>query len=335
MVRGGLDVIVQDVPPVRIRVIIVDVLAVLLRNHHPGALGILHLVIPAGPQFLHVRVGVVGILGTRAVGAPEEVVQIDGVIATGLVVGPGGRGGDAEAAAVGNLGAAFFFLAAALGGHEDHAGRATGTIDGCCGGVLDDGDALHVHGVDILDVTFHAVNEDERAAPVDGVPTTDVERGGLAGTAGTRRDVQARDGTLEHVADVQSGTVLEFVGLHHGDGAGEVFFLLGTVAHDHGVFQDILVLLKHHQELAAALDGHLLRHIAEAGNFEDSVGIDADGEGSIRVRCHAGTAGKHDGPDDGAIGIRHRTAYSNLLGKGAKRDGHTEKYGQYAEQFLG
>ena len=146
------------------------------------------------------------------------------------------------------------------------------------------------------------------------------------------------------MAHVEGGTVLEFIGLHHGDGAGEVFFLLGAVAHDHGVFQDILVLLKHHQELAATLDGHLLRHIAEAGNFEDSVGVDADGEGSIRVRCHAGTAGKHDGADDRAVGIRDGTAYCDLLGIGPKRDGlgigpkrdgHTEEYDQYAEQFLG
>ena len=163
-------------------------------------------------------------------------------------------------------------------------------------------DALHVHRVEVLDVPFHAVDEHQRAASVDGVPTADVERGGLAGTAGARRDVQARDGALQHVAHVEGGAVLEFIGLHHGHGAREVGLLLGAVAHDHGIFQDVLVLFEHHQDLAASLDGNLLRQIT---------------------------------PDDGAVGIRDGTAHCDLLGVRTKRDGHTEEYDQYAEQFLG
>ena len=133
---------------------------------------------------------------------------------------------------------------------------------------------------------------------------------------------------------IQRGTVLEIVGLDDGHGARQVGLLRGTVTDDDGIFQNVMVFLEQHHDLLASLDGNLLRLIAQAGDLEDSVGVDGNGEGAIHVRDCAGTVGEHGRPDDRTDRIRHRTAHRYLLGVCAKRDDHTHQYGQYAEQFL-
>ena len=332
--RGRLDVLVQDVPPVGVRVIIIYVSSgLVLTDDHPGTLGILHLVVAAVPEFHHVRLGIIVKVGA-VVGVHEQVAQIDGVVTAGLPVGGSGRSGETGAAAVGDRRLSVLRLAAALGRDKDHARGTSRTVDGRGGGILDDGDALHVGRVEVLEITLHTVHQHERITAVNGVAAADVDRGGLARTTGSGSDVQARDGTLQHVTHIQCGTVLQVVCLDDGHGARQVGLLRGTVADDDGVFQHVIVFLEHHQDLLAALDGNLLRLIAQAGNLEDSVGIDADSEGAIHVGDCAGTAGNHGRPDDGTARIRHRTAHRYLLGVGAKRDDHTHQYGQYAEQFL-
>ena len=332
--RGRLDVLVQDMPPVGVRVIIIDVFAgLVLADDHPRTLGILHLVIAAVPKFHHVRLGIVVQVGA-VVGVHEQVAQIDGVVTAGLPVGGSRRSGETGAAGVGERRLSVLRLGAALGRDQDHARGTSRTVDGRRGGILDDGDALYVGGVEVLEVALHTVHQYERVAAVDGIAAADVDRGGLAGTSGSGSDVQARDGTLQHVTHIQRGTVLEIVGLDDGHGARQVGLLRGTVTDDDGIFQHVIVFLEQHHDLLASLDGNLLRLIAQAGDLEDSVGVDGDGEGAIRVGDCAGTLGHHGRPDDGTGRIRHCTAHRYLLGVCAKRDDHTHQYGQYAEQFL-
>ena len=96
----GLDVLVQHVPPVGVGIIIIDVLAgLVLADDHPGAGGILHLVVATVPEFHHVGVGIVVQVGS-VIGAQEQVAEIDGIVAAGLPVSGRRRGGETGAATV-------------------------------------------------------------------------------------------------------------------------------------------------------------------------------------------------------------------------------------------
>ena len=189
------------------------------------------------------------------------------VVAAGLVVGRGRRSGQAEAAAVAHFRPAVFFLGAALGRDEDDAGGALGTVDGRRGGILDDRDVVHVGGVDVLEVAFHAVDEYQRRAAVDGVPSADVQRRRLARTAGGRSDVQARDRALEHVGDIQGRAVLDGVCLDDGDGAGQVGLFLGAVTDDDDFVQRGRFLAEDDVQPALAGDDDRLRLIPEGDKF--------------------------------------------------------------------
>ena len=122
MVGSGLVVVVENVVPVGVGIVVIHVPAILLGDHNPRACGILNLVVAAGPEFLHVCIGVVCILGAGAVTLPEQVGEVHVVVAAGFIVRAGSGGGDAETAAVGDLGTSVLLLGATLGGDQDDTG---------------------------------------------------------------------------------------------------------------------------------------------------------------------------------------------------------------------
>ena len=314
----GLDVLVEDVPPVRVGVIVIDVAAgLVLGDDHPRAGGILDLVVAADPELLHVGFRIAVEVGS-VVGAHEQVAQVDGVVTAGFPVGRGRRGGETGAAAVVDRRLAFL-VHAVLGGHEDDAGRTFRTVDGGGGSILDDGDGLHVGGVDVLEVTFHAVDQHERAAAVDRVAAADVERGGLARTAGGGGDVQAGDGALQHMGHVQGGTVLEFVRLHDRHGAGQVGLFLRTVT-DHDQLVKLLELfLERHVDDGIAAYLHLHGLIAQGGEDQRVAGIGRDGVAAVEIRRRADGGSFHEDAGAGdriAGGIGHLAADDVVDGDG-------------------
>ena len=285
---GRLNVVVQHMVPVGVGIVVIHVLAAgILRDHHPGTLGILHLVVTADPELLHVFVGVVGVLGTRAVGSPEQVVQVNRIVTTAFILGGSGGSGDAVTAAVAHLGTSVLLLGTALGGNQDDAGRTFSTVDGGGGSVLDHGNILHVNGVQVLDITFHTVDEHEGGTAVDGVPTTDVQRGGLAGTAGTGGDVKTGDGTLQHVAHIQGGTVLQGFGLHHGHGAGEGGLLGCTVSYDNRLFQHGGFGVHAYVHHGGAAYRHFLIGVTQGGDHQDGARLGLDAVVTVQVGGNA------------------------------------------------
>ena len=196
LLRGTL-VVVQHVPPVVVAVVDPLLAPVARVFHHPGAVGVLGLVVDAGQELLHVIVGVVDVQAA-VVGFPELVDGVDRPVAGVFVVGRGGGRLPAHASAVSHGGFAFGG-GSALGGDEDDSEGGACTVDGRCRGVFNDGDGFYVVGVDEFQVADGAVDEHQGAGAVDGGDAAHVDGGRAAGHAGRGGDVQSRHGTLQHV----------------------------------------------------------------------------------------------------------------------------------------
>ncbi len=322
-----MAVVVQLVVPVRIGIVDPLVAAVADLLHDPGAFGILRHVVHAGQHLGHVVGGVVGVV-LAGVGRPELVHGIDGPVAAGLEVGGDRRLFPAHAAAVTDRGLATLF-GTGLGRHENDAVRSAGTVDGGGRGILDHGNALHIGGIHAGEVTFGTVDEDQRVGRVDGGDTADVQASGGARVTGRGGDVQARDRTLEHVRQVVRGTVLEFLGIHRRDGAGEVHLLLDAVAHDHGFLQHHVVLLEGDGDPSlTGRDADGLGGVAQAGDFQRHFfGRDAEREGSVGGRHFSGRGSGEDdgGADDGLLsGVQDRAGHDPVL-RPDGRDGRQEQ----------
>ena len=102
------------------------------------------------------------------------------------------------------------------------------------------------------------------------------------------------------------GTVLQFLGVYGGDGAGEVHLLLYAVTYHHRLFQHHGILLEGNRYRSLS-GGDLkgLSRVAQARHFQGSVPCPyTDREMTIGVGDHGiGGAGDHDdGSDNGLSG---------------------------------
>ena len=178
--RVGMFVLEQVVVPVEVGVIDICVAAVALVDLHPRTFGVFDLVVAAGPQFHHVLLGVVGVVGA-CVGVPEQVVDVGRVVAAGLVIGRGGGGIPPPASAVRHAG--FVRIVALLGSHQYDAVSRACAVDGGGRGILDHRDRGHVVGVEFHQVALGAVDQHERRTAVDRGDAADVQVGRVARTA--------------------------------------------------------------------------------------------------------------------------------------------------------
>ena len=285
--RVGVFVLEQVVVPVEVGVVNICVAAVALVDLHPRTFGVFDLVVAAGPQFHHVLLGVVGVVGA-CVGVPEQVVDVDRVVAAGFVVGRGGGGVPAPAAAVRYAG--FSRIVALLGGHQhDAVGRAC-AVDGGCRGILDHRNRGHVVGVELHQVALGAVDQHERRTAVDRGDAADVQVGRVARTARCGRDRQTRNRTLKHVGYGGRRAACELRVVHRGDGSRQVDLLLGAVTYDYDVLHLHGVLGEEYLEVVLrGGDGDFLGDVAQVGEAEHRIGI-GNGDGETAVVLGHGAA---------------------------------------------
>ena len=212
-----------------------------------------------------------------------------------------------------------------IGGDEDDTVAASCTVDGGCGGVLEDVDGLDILRVDHVEadgLRDDTVDDDERAAGRETIRTTDLD-----GTGGTRTSVVADHDagglTLEGFDSIEDRVLEEFFRFHGDHGTGHVALTHGTVTDGHRFFK--------HQAVVLEGDGHVvggfdpLGHIADAGNFQNSSGSDAKFEVTVEVRDDTiGGAGHEDGGSDNrlAVGIQDFTPDGGL---GECRSSHKEQ----------
>ena len=160
--------------------------------------------------------------------------------------------GAAEGTMIGNLCLA---LLATLGSNEDNTARSTRTVDGCRS-ILQYGDVLNivaVHGVQLVDGTRYAINDDEwRGVTIDGNITTNLE--GCTFITRTGRGTgngQTGNLTLKGYGCRRYGAVLEhFLTLDLGDGRGKGSLLLLTVTYYNDILQGVIILRECNLEVA-------------------------------------------------------------------------------------
>ena len=99
-----------------------------------------------------------------------------------------------------------------LGGDEDGTVGALVTIECRGGGILEDADALHVLGNDVVNAALDTVDEDERCAGGQRLQATHVE-GGVGGIveAGTLQGYESVALAEDVVADVVGPTVVDIL----------------------------------------------------------------------------------------------------------------------------
>ena len=232
---------------------------------------------------------------------------------------------------------------AALGGHEDHAVRRTGTVDGGCTGVLEDFDGLDVVRVDVAEAgTLGTVDDDERGTGTVEVGTAaENHRRGGARVTGGLPDGEAGDGTGESLGRVRMHTGGEDVLLDGGDGVRHLRAeLAAAVGGDHRFFEEVLVV-GHHDGEGTAVPGGLRRGVADAGDHEDvaHLRIRLD-ELTLDVRHHAGGDGSaldQDGSHDDrlALCVFHRSLAGAVLGEEVtSSQEHDAKQRKDCKQFV-
>ena len=197
-------------------------------------------------------------------------------------------------------------VGSALGRDQDDTVGGPGSVDGGGGGVLEDGNALDIIGVDILEAHLDAIHEDIGIAGIAQVAAS-TEGDGRRGARGAGRrvgDGQAGNHALKGLGGIHDGTLGEVISLDLGDGAGQVDFLLDAVTDDDRFFQHLRIVLQDHVQ-GSAVPGDLLGDIADAGEDEDVAGPDTVQDiGAVDVGDRAGLCAldEHRAADDGFTG---------------------------------
>ena len=197
--------------------------------------------------------------------------------------------GDTELSVVGNLRGAHL---PAFGLHEHDTLCGAGAVDGSRS-VLQDGDALHLVGVEVVERLFvgHEVVDDierRRAglstlAGIGGshLCLADLQGRSLTGTAEATAGAESVDESAQGGAEVAHREVLDFVGLDDLDGTRDVLHLLSTVTHDDHFVEFHHVLAQGHLHAVLRSDG--LGDIADVGDDEFGIGRHLQGEVPVDV----------------------------------------------------
>ena len=278
-----------------------------------GSVVVEDFLLPVGTLAIGVRIGVAGSRTAVDVALVDEERVLAGVQHVSFPP----RAGNAVGEVVVDVSLA---LGTLLGGHEDDAVRGARTIDSAGSSVLQDLDGLDVGRVEVIDTAGdrHAVHDVDRVGGVDGADTADADAGRGARLTGSGRDGHAGGQALEGVVHAGRGGDGESIRIDLGDGRGHHGFLLDTVTDDHGLFENLRVILKDDDQiLRTVVDDHL-GGVADAGNLDR--GSLAGRNGEVAVNTRHGTVGgtllNHERTDDRLVGIVHdRTLEGDVLGQ--------------------
>lgn len=173
---------------------------------------------------------------------------------------------------VGDLHLAFF---GAFGGDEDDAERTARTVDGRRRGILQDGDARDVLGVDRRDVGLHAVDENEgRTARADRVGAAHLDACAARGLTVGEGDRQTGDGSLQRTRHVLIGAdaVGDILAGYLFDSAYDVALLLHAVTYDHDLFERGVVFGQYDVDRRSVVDLDELGLVADIAEIQRLIG---------------------------------------------------------------
>ena len=209
-------------------------------------------------------------------------------------------------------------LVCALGSNENHTESSTGTIDRGRSGILQDGDALNILGVQVRNILHgNTIHHDKRAGILtvgQRTQTTDLKGRGTTDTTIVVHNGQAGNGTLEGLAQIGDRTGLKGPAhINRRDGTRQVDLLLRTITDDHDFIKELVVFGKDNAKVRTG--GDRLGSITDAGNVQRRSGGSLDSEVTLSVRHGTRHRSFHDnaGTRNGiALGIHNRTGSTVL-----------------------
>ena len=157
----------------------------------------------------------------------------------------------------------------ALGGDQDDTGGGLRTVDrgGC--GILQHRDALHVVGIDVVDVVAGAsVDDDQRVVVAHGGDTADLERSGRSRGAAVTRDEQTRHRTLQRRREGGRLARGQLVALDGGHRTREVLLLDRTVTDDDHFVHEFRILAEDDVQRRLAVEEAFVRLVSHVGEDE-------------------------------------------------------------------
>ena len=271
--------------------------------------------------FIDTEVGLGGgILTVEVADQVHDAILVEQVVVLrDRVDGSGEIGGD-----VGNV---TTHLGALLGRDHDDTVGCAGTVDGGCGSILQHGETLDVlrvdggkrvtHTADAVVRHGQAVDHDERVVRrVERGAATDADRRTGTRHTGTGGDDHTGALAAQQVGRGRDDTLIDFIGLDGRDRTGHIAFLDRTVADDHHLVQEFLVVFEEDVSGFSGFDRNGPQ--AQEADFNRRAGRrDIECPLSVQIRLHA-VAGTHldnSSPDHRTEFVFHH-AFGDILRKG-------------------
>ena len=229
------------------------------------------------------------------------------------------QGGDTILSTIGNSG--FLVIGTGLGGHVHNTVGCTGTVDGGCRCILQNGDGqnvVRVHGHDGTAAGRNTVNHKQRGSAGSEGTYTVQGHGYVVITGNTTRCEHGQTGhlTLEHIQGRSGRGVRQGFGLHGFHGTYQVGnFLAGTITDNHRFFNEFAGNLHANIDGIAAIDGLDNIFVTYTGEYQRGVTGNRDGISTIRIGdCTVGCSLHHDGGSGKrTIIVGHLTGHFDVL----------------------
>ena len=176
----------------------------------------------------------------------------------------------------------YLTILAALGGDDDNTVGGAATVNGSGSGVFQDLDGLDVVTVEFMHAGLggDTVDDVQRVVVVEGSHTTDPD-GGSAGRATVRTDIHSGNTALQGFDGVVLVLFGQIVGVHRGDGTGEIGLALDRITGYHHFIQQLGVFVHDHGHLR--LGGKFKGGITDGREDQDGAFLHGDGEVAVEV----------------------------------------------------
>ena len=215
-----------------------------------------------------------------------------------------------------------------LGGDNHNTVCTAVTINGAGGSILKNGHGLYILRVDVGDgaIVRNTVHNVERAVGgTHGTDTTDADRGSTTAgrVAAGGSYLHTRGSTCEGAGNAGGHFFLDDLSFHLGGGTCEGTLGCGTIGHNDGLLQELVVICKDNGDGSAVVHLNLGILITHAVHFQNTIGGNAKGKGTVNVRHgihRAATLQEHVGTHNSLTGlVFHSTLHSDVLCLGCYR----------------
>ena len=180
--------------------------------------------------------------------------------------------------------------------------------------VFQHGDTLNIIGIDLAELTFHAIDNHQRVRVIHRSPTTDTQlRPVIARLAGVLTDPYTRHLSGKGLRGIRDRTVGQLlVELHRRDRTGQVHFLLRSITHDDYLVQGLRIFSQTYIKGGLPFYRHRCRRKPNIRKLEHGIVGDLQRELAVEVgdRAVGGTALHDIRADDGlAFRVDHDTRH--------------------------